>query len=259
VRSFLAAACCSLAAAGPAVAAVTREASRPSFGAPPQPAVLAEPVAWRASLSLGTPSAGRLVRGVRFPSAGRTFFTWDPILRCSPDRPWRRWGSDRLVRTVLGVLRDFAAAHPGAPRVGVGDLSRPHGGDFGPRFGGIGHVSHQNGLDVDVYYPRRDRAERPARRPAQVDVELARDLVDRFVAAGAQRVFVGPSLPLTGPPGVVERLANHDNHLHVRLPAATSGAATRRGRRRGPPSRGGRPRPPDPRRSRTRSPSSAGG
>ena len=55
--------------------------------------------------------------------------------------------------------------------------------------------------------------------PAQVDVALAQDLVDRFVAAGAERVFVGPSLPLTGPPGVVVPLVNHDNHLHFRLPA----------------------------------------
>ena len=41
----------------------------------------------------------------------------------------------------------------------VGDLSRRHGGDFGPRFGYIGHASHQNGLDVDVYYPRADGRE----------------------------------------------------------------------------------------------------
>ena len=32
--------------------------------------------------------------------------------------------------------------------------------------------------------------------PAQVDVELAQDLVDRFIAAGAERVFVGPHFRL---------------------------------------------------------------
>ena len=47
---------------------------------------------------------------------------------------------------------------------------------------------------------------------------LAQDLVDRFVAAGAEVVYVGPSLSLTGPPGVVVPLVNHDNHLHFRLP-----------------------------------------
>ncbi len=122
------------------------------------------------------------------------------------------------MRTTLSVLREFAAAHPHAPRIGVGDLSRPHGGDFGRRFGPIGHASHQNGLDVDVYYPRLDRRERSPRSPSQVDRRLAQDLVDRFLAAGAVRIFVGPNVGLDGPPSVVQRLANHDNHLHVRLP-----------------------------------------
>jgi hypothetical protein len=125
------------------------------------------------------------------------------------------------VRTLLAVLDDFALAYPRAPRIGVGDLSRRHGGDFGPRFGGIGHVSHQNGLDVDVYYPRRDRRERAPVHPRQIDRRSAQALVDRFVRAGAERVFVGPSTGLRGPRGVVEVLpAHHDNHMHVRLPLA---------------------------------------
>ncbi len=119
---------------------------------------------------------------------------------------------------MLGVLDGYAAAHPGAPRVGIGDLSRPGGGDFGPRFGGRGHVSHQIGLDVDIYYPRRDRRELEPRRVAQVDGALAQDLVDRFVDAGARRVFVGPRVGLRGPAPVVQELPFHDNHLHVRLP-----------------------------------------
>jgi murein endopeptidase len=100
----------------------------------------------------------------------------------------------------------------------VGDLSRPHGGDFGPRFGRPGHVSHQNGLDVDLYYPRRDGREVAPESVSQIDLRLAQDLVDRFVEAGAEKVFVGPNTGLTGPPDVVVPLSNHDNHLHARLP-----------------------------------------
>lgn len=159
-----------------------------------------------------------MLRGVRLPGEGRHFFTWDPVRRHSPNRGWRRYGTDDLVRLVLRVLDEHATAHPGAPRVGVGDLSRPRGGDFGPRYGIVGHASHQNGLDVDIYYPRRDRRERAPRTAAQVDRRLAQDLVDRFVAAGAERVFVGPSLGLRGPPSIVQRLAHHDNHLHLRIP-----------------------------------------
>jgi murein endopeptidase len=183
-------------------------------GSLPPPAASAERVRWHNSVALGTPSAGRLLRGVRLPAESRRFFTWDPLLHRRPDRAWRRWGTDRLVRLVLRIVREYGAAHPWAPRVGIGDLSRPRGGYFGPR-----HVSHQNGLDVDVYYPRLDRRERPPKVAAQVDRRLAQDLVDRFVAAGAVRVFVGPNTALTGPPGIVEVLWNHDNHLHVRIGA----------------------------------------
>ena len=175
-------------------------------------------VHWQDSTALGSHTAGALVEGVRLPAAGRTFYTWDPVLRRSPNRPWRRWGTDRLVRVVLGVSSDFHAAHPRAPRMAVGDLSRPHGGDFGPRFGYIGHASHQNGLDVDVYYPRADGRERAPRDASEIDRELSQELVNRFLAVGARVVFVGPNTGLSGPAGRVQALDHHDNHLHVRLP-----------------------------------------
>ncbi len=199
-------------------ATITRAEAQRARGAGAPTAPKRARIEWRESKAIGRPDAGRLVDAVRLPSEGPNFFTWDPVLHQSPNRPWRRWATDGLVRTTLRVVRAFAAAHPGAPRVGIGDLSRRHGGDFGPRFGGIGHRSHQNGLDVDVYYPRIDRRERSARTPAQVDRALAQDLVDRFVAAGALRVFVGPNVHLTGPPRIVQPLVHHDNHLHVRLP-----------------------------------------
>jgi murein endopeptidase len=169
-------------------------------------------IRWRDSRVLGSPAAGSLVRGVRLPPGGSTFFTWDPLLHRLPDRAWRRWGTDELVRLVLHVATVYAARHPGAPRLGIGDLSRPRGGWFGPR-----HVSHQNGLDVDVYYPRLDRRERPPTAVDQIDLPLAQALVDLFVQAGATRIFVGPNTGLRGPPEVVQVLEGHDNHLHVRI------------------------------------------
>ena len=195
----------------------------PLLPAPPEPPLLPAPppeppIRWRRSTALGSHAGGRLIGGVQLPAERETFFTWDPVLRRSPNRPWRRWGTDRLVRMVLRVARDLRAAHPEAPRMAVGDLSRPHGGDFGPRFGYIGHASHQNGLDVDVYYPRADGRERAPRWAAQIDRELSQELVDRFLALGAQVIFVGPNTGLTGPSGRVQALVNHDNHLHVRLP-----------------------------------------
>jgi hypothetical protein len=71
---------------------------------------------------------------------------------------------------------------------------------------------------VDIYYPRRDRSLRAPARPDHVDRTLAQDLVDRFVAAGAQYIFVDKRLGLRGPPAVVQHSPNHEDHLHLRLP-----------------------------------------
>ena len=222
-----------LVAAAVAFAQDPRRTARPGAGARrrrwsrrPGPVVETQPsvppdfaaIEWRTSRALGHPAArGRLVRGVQLPELGEDFFTWDPIHNQIPNREWRRWGTDRLVRTVLQVIHDFRMEHDGAQRVGIMDLSRPHGGPFGKNFGGLGHASHQNGLDADILYPRTDATERRPVKPSQVDRELAQDLVDRFVAAGAVKVFVGPRLNLKGPRKVVVPLIHHDDHLHVRI------------------------------------------
>jgi murein endopeptidase len=214
VRTLVVAALAVLSAAAPAGAM-----PRQTDVAPPEltaPAVDL-PIAWRSSRAVGKPDAGRLVRGVQLPPEGIDFWTYDWGLRESPNRPWRRWGTDRLVQTVLTVLREYRTANPYAPRVGVADLSRRHGGSFGRNFGGLGHASHQNGLDVDIIYPRSDGTERSIWNHRLVDRRLAQDLVDRFAAAGATKVFTGPRLHLRGPKRVVVPLMHHDDHMHVRI------------------------------------------
>jgi murein endopeptidase len=175
-------------------------------------------VQWHASKALGSYARkGRLRDGTLLPELGEDFFTWDPIYNQIPNRAARRWGTDRLIRTVLKVIHEYRMERDGAQRVGIMDLSRRHGGAFGKNYGGLGHASHQNGLDADILYPRKDGTEARAMRPSEVDHKLAQDLVDRFVAAGAVKVFVGPHLHLKGPRNVVVPLIYHDDHLHVRI------------------------------------------
>jgi murein endopeptidase len=209
------------------LAAPGEEPPRPPVPQPPPvatatptplpPVATATPTPTPPSRAVGLPYRGRLISGRQLPLQGDGFATWDPILKRVGNRPWRRWGTERLLRTLRLVLGEYARRHPDAPPVLVGDLSRPRGGDFGPRFGGIGHASHQNGLDADVYYPRRDGVLRRARRPDQVDRAAAQELVDLFLRADPVYVFVGPSLGLRGPANVVQPLVNHDDHLHLRL------------------------------------------
>jgi murein endopeptidase len=213
VRIALATLLLALVAAAPSAGFVDPGAGEPAAWEPATPEAK---MVWRRSVAVGGPSAGRLVRGVKLPREGERFFTWDPVLKRQPNRASRRWATDRLVRFVLGVIRGYSAAHPDAPRVGIGDLSRRHGGPFGPV-----HATHQNGLDADIYYPRLDRQERPPKLVSEIDHRLAQDLVDRFVRAGAKLVYVGPNTGLTGPRRIVRVLWNHDNHLHVRIRGTT--------------------------------------
>jgi len=169
------------------------------------------------SIAAGATNGGRLVNGLQLPQTGPDWVTYDPIEHRIPNRAERRWATDRLLAFLLYVLRDYRLANPGAPPVVIGDLSRPLGGPFGSDFGGLGHVSHQNGLDVDVYYPRLDRTLQPPGAVQQVDRTLAQDLVSRFVGAGAQHTFVGRHVGLGGPAGVVQAIAHHDDHVHVRI------------------------------------------
>ena len=171
-----------------------------------------EPVDWHSATSIGLPYSGRLVGGTDLPFAGADWVTWNPNTDSVPNLRHRLYGNERTIRAILTVVGGYRNAHPDAPRVVIGDISLRDGGRMDQ------HVSHQNGLDVDVYYPRLDRYLSAPITTSQVDRGLAQDLLDRFVSAGAQVVFVGFGTGLRGPSGVVVPYPNHENHMHVRFP-----------------------------------------
>jgi murein endopeptidase len=153
-----------------------------------------------------------LSAGTQLPVEGPGWVTWNPVEDSVPNEPHRLYGHERTIRTVVSAIAAYRAANPDAPRVVVGDISFRGGGPMEL------HRSHQNGLDVDLYYPRLDGSLRAPRTSRQLDRKLAQDLLDRFVAAGAQMVFVGYSTGLRGPPKVVIPYPNHEDHMHVRFP-----------------------------------------
>jgi len=170
-----------------------------------------QPVHWHRAASHGLPYAGSLHGGTQLPVEGSDWVTWNPVADRVPNRPYRLYGNELTIRKLLAVAAAYRAANPDAPRVLVGDISFRQGGPMEQ------HRSHQNGLDVDVYYPRRSRGRRPPSTSGQIDRKLAQDLVERFVAAGAEKVFVGYATGLRGPSGVVVAYPNHENHMHVRF------------------------------------------
>ncbi len=170
-------------------------------------------VAWRESLALGTANAGRLVNGVRMPVVWPGLYTYDPHTQAPPGSPDRTWGTASLVREMLELGEWWNRNHPGLPRLGIGDLSLEAGGPVG------GHLSHENGLDVDIRLVRADGREAGV-DAGSYDRGMTQVLVDRLIAQGASLVLIGPSLDLRGAGGIVVRWPNHDDHLHVRFPDA---------------------------------------
>jgi murein endopeptidase len=169
------------------------------------------------SQALGLTNNGRLACGVQLPAETDALVTWDGVLGRSPNRGSRRWGTQKLVDTVERLSIDYGVRFPIGPRLVVADMSRRHGGQFGREFGGVGHASHQNGLDVDVYYPRRDGLEMPPEKPSLIDRRRAQWLVNR-VAHTARFVFIGPNTGLAPPNRRVQYLPSyHDNHFHLRI------------------------------------------
>jgi murein endopeptidase len=169
------------------------------------------------SRAVGKPWKGRLACGVQLPVESDTFLTWDFPLGRAPNDDWRRWGTSELVAVTEQIAADYRTRFWPGPRLVIGDLSRPHGGSFGKKYGGLGHASHQNGRDVDIFYPRLDGLERPPGKPADVDRYRAQWLVNR-AARDAELVFIGTHVGLKRRFKRVQYLAYHDEHLHLRIP-----------------------------------------
>lgn len=91
------------------------------------------------AMAIGYYPRGCLAGGVPLPVTGRT---WQ-VMRVSRNR---MWGHPELVR-FLERFAPLAAKATGWKGILVGDMAQPRGGPLP-----FGHMSHQIGLDVDVWF-----------------------------------------------------------------------------------------------------------
>ncbi len=132
--------------------------------------------------AVGFYSDGSLWRGVPLTEDGRDHYLLypqacydrEPMVEAYPDegRRGNYHANPRVIRGILKVVRSLRRKHPDAPRVPVGELSNKTGGKI------PFHRSHQNGLDVDVFFLLRPRMDTPAGGPwkdAEKTVPLCHD------------------------------------------------------------------------------------
>jgi penicillin-insensitive murein endopeptidase len=178
---------------------------------------------------IGSTTLGCIAGAVQLPADGPG---WQAI-RVSRNRHWGHPATIRFVERLAG-----AARRAGLPDLYIGDLSQPRGGPMP-----WGHVSHQNGLDVDIWLDLTPKPALPPRareelrieslvQPDQRSVDPARFTPDhvrllRLAATtpGVDRILVHHAIKrelcrLHRGEDWLRRIRpwrGHDSHMHVRL------------------------------------------
>lgn len=123
------------------------------------------------------------------------------------------WSTLTLINCLEAVGRESSKARM---RLNVTDLSRERGGRFPP------HASHQNGVDVDVRYVRRDRANAPLDlqiSPEDYDQAQTAKLIGLFLdLCPIEAIFLdedGVGFELEDVR--LQHANGHSNHFHVRV------------------------------------------
>jgi len=161
------------------------------------------------SHSSGTPNNGHQSGAVMFPAVAADTFAWNFRDQRIGGSHATRWGQCNVVRKVLRAIAAYRRANPGAPQVAVGDFSRRRGGEID------GHDTHENGKQVDIYYPRNDGQRMEPHTVAQVNQRLARSLVKHLLATGFKTAFIGQNTTGIPTSSKVRRWPNHDDHVHL--------------------------------------------
>ena len=92
------------------------------------------------SMSLGAPSAGSLLNGVRAEDG--------PLFKIQ--NPAGAFGTQETVDYLCAAIRRVQSEFPETPALALGHISAKDGGPLQP------HISHQSGRDVDISFYYRD-------------------------------------------------------------------------------------------------------
>lgn len=100
-------------------------------------------------------------------------------------RPHNAWGTKRTIKLIGQAVTAYQRKTKGGPKLRIGDISREQGGKL------EGHLSHQEGVDVDVGLVLRGKAASrmhfSGASAETIDVERTWLLVESFLETGEVR------------------------------------------------------------------------
>jgi penicillin-insensitive murein endopeptidase len=184
---------------------------------------------------IGYYSEGILKNGIRLPDEGPGY------MKLFLHRN-RAWGTLEMITAIIKTAQEMDKQFPKSDRLQVGDISQEGGGDVSDL-----HSSHQNGLDVDLTYYRKNKIEQPQSHTngfkelmviggrISANFDSARNwkfLKELHKNGQVQRIFVDPVIKkeicryarsIKESAAFLEVLRsirpypNHQEHMHVRL------------------------------------------
>lgn len=182
------------------------------------------------SMSVGGVTSGSLESPCRIAASGPGYVSTNK----------NGFGTEETIALLQWAAALMAEQFPGSPPLVIGAISKAEGGLYPP------HKSHQSGRDVDLGYPRTDRAARQflPTDSSTLDTERLWSLLDAWLASGrlgfvfmdydlqavlyqdlldhgySERqlspIFQYPAAK-SAPQGLIRHAAGHADHLHVRF------------------------------------------
>jgi LysM repeat protein len=157
-------------------------------------------------------------------------------------RPHNAWGTKRTIKLISQVVDRYQRDAKGGPKLRIGDISREQGGKL------EGHLSHQDGVDIDVGLVLRGKAANrlhfSGATEDNLDLERTWLLIESFLATGEVRfIFLDYKVQAqlytwakdhgvaeneldeyfqyprgsSRNHGVIRHWRGHKNHIHVRF------------------------------------------
>jgi penicillin-insensitive murein endopeptidase len=185
--------------------------------------------------AVGFYAEGKLINDLFFPFVGEGF------LKVFRDRK-RNYATDYLYSVISYGAKELQRRYPDGERVQIGDISKQGGGQLSR------HASHQNGLDADLSYFRKDRREmdpegfggfdevfvKNGKVTANFDVQRNYEIIKSYVSTSTVgRVFMDAQIKtklceyaesLNGLTDLdketlrrMRPLENHKDHMHLRI------------------------------------------
>jgi penicillin-insensitive murein endopeptidase len=125
--------------------------------------------------AIGFYAEGKLQDAIQLPNSGFGFARY-------LTKKDRSWGTTDMITLIQNVSEVFFKNFPEFGPLAVGDISQREGGDITP------HAAHQNGLDADILYVKKQRTK-------SYDAQGNLDLFKLIVASKhINRIFLSPAM-----------------------------------------------------------------